>query len=178
MLSIWAKRRGFFFRLCHHQSSWMIMMVTAKPRSCPGLCHFLGLGNCKTRVLSGSSHDVCSAVRLSALFITEDPCPRTRPWSARNGPRTGVLGNGKCTHWQEDSLTHTMAFYENQLDIRSGNLTNSLQDWLFPCPAGPAVSEPLGKGSAYLADALSLSVCLVRQFKQTPACELFGLPNF
>ncbi len=36
---------------------------------------------------------------VGALFIPEDPCPRTRPRSARTGPRMGVVGNEKCSHW-------------------------------------------------------------------------------
>ncbi len=32
-------------------------------------------------------------IALGALFIPEDPCPRTSSWSARAGPRTGFLGN-------------------------------------------------------------------------------------
>ncbi len=36
---------------------------------------------------------------VAPLSIAEDSCPRTGPWSARTGPRTGVLGNGKHTQW-------------------------------------------------------------------------------
>ena len=54
-------------------------------------------------------------VLMDALSIPEDPCPRTRPWSARTGPRTGVLGNGKRTQW------YSTQGQENILNIVKGN---------------------------------------------------------
>ncbi len=32
-------------------------------------------------------------------FIPEDPCPQTGLRGPRMGPQTGVLRNGKCTHY-------------------------------------------------------------------------------
>ncbi len=34
----------------------------------------------------------CLPYLVAPLFIPEDPCPRTGPWSARTGPRTGSSG--------------------------------------------------------------------------------------
>ena len=38
--------------------------------------------------------------------IAEDPCPRTGPRGPRTGPRTGVLGNGKRSHYEYSKIPY------------------------------------------------------------------------